>query len=292
MKLFALKDSFDPDASVLAILCCYERERVYYIDMPSGTDPWTVPFILSSFAAREEWTVGADWSQKWVESRIVPQSRQNLGEVLRENGLDCYDTLRLLELTEGKNSQDSCYLEPIELADSPAWFREREANRVLEAIPLEGNRLFVAFRTGEVRLCDMAAFAELRSTADSGLARVASDPALFERCEVAPGGRGVRWGAAIGIDDRRLLAAGEPTGLAWGDLVRILSALLLTTNEASQMLGCTRQNLNALVKRGGLSPVKASEKATLFLRPDICARIPDMLEDGNAVRYAHVRLRE
>lgn len=289
MKLFALKDSFDPDASILAVLCCYERERVYYIDMPSGTDPWTVPFILSSFAAREEWTVGADWSQRWVESRIVPRSRQNLGEVLRESGLDCYDTLRLLELTEGKNSQDSCYLEPIELANSPAWFLEREANRVLEAIPLEGNRLLVAFRTGELRLYDVAAFAESCSTSEPGLARVVSDPAIFERCEVAPGGRGVRWGTAIGIDDRRLLAAGEPIGLAWGDLTRIVPALLLTTNEASQMLGCTRQNLNALVKRGGLSPAKASEKATLFLRPDIRARIPDVLEGGSAIRYAHVQ---
>lgn len=283
MKLFALRDAYDPEASILAVLCCYGPERTYYIDMPENTDPWTVPFILSSFAARGQWTVDPYWSQRWVESRIVPQSRQNLGEVLRANRLQEYDTLRLLQLTEGRNSQDSCHLEPIGPSEAPAWFLERESKRVIEAVPLEGNRLLVAFRTGETRLCAIEAFAQ----EVQGVARILSDASLFARCEIEPGGRGVRWGSSIRIGDERLRELGQPTGLTWDDFTQIAPALLVNANEASGMLGCTRQNLHALAKRGSIAPVKSSEKSTLYLRADIRARMSD---SGPTVHYASIHL--
>ena len=55
MRLFALKDDNDPQRTVLAVLSCFGPEREYYFDMPEGTDPWTVPLILSSFASRKAW---------------------------------------------------------------------------------------------------------------------------------------------------------------------------------------------------------------------------------------------
>lgn len=280
MRLFALKDSTDPDAVTIAVLCCYEAEREYYIDMPAGTDPWTVPFVLSSFATRGRWAVPPDWSRRWVESRLVPQSRQNLGEVLKENNLESYDTLRLLELTDGRNSQDDCYLERIDLVTAPKWFRERESKRIVEAVPLGAYRLLVAFRTGEVRVCDAHDF-EVKVP---GIERVLAKPDLFDRCEMALGGRGVRWGSSIWISDERLRIAGQAIGLTWDDLARIAPALLLDTAETSQILDCTRQNVSALAKRGSLTPVKSGGKSTLFIRADVNARAAGL------VSYGHVRL--
>ena len=281
MRVFALKDANDPDGSVLAVLSCYESGREYYLDMPEGTDPWTVPFVLSSFASRGQWRIGPEWSKRWVESRLVPRSRQNLGEVLRENGLTEYDSLRLLEMTEGRNSQDDCYLEPLRPGDAPTWFLAREADRVAEVVALEGFRLLVAFRSGEVRVCTAS---DLEQCSE-GLERVLSDEMAFAHVEVAAGGRGARWGSMLYIGDDVLRAAGQPIPLTWADLRRIAPALLVDAAEAARELDCTRQNINALMKRGALSAAKSSDKATLFMRSDIQAR-----RDGSSVSYHVVRM--
>ena len=287
MRLFALKDSADRNAETLAVLACYTAERTYYIDMPQGTDPWTVPFILSSFAARGQWTVGPKWAGRWVESRIVPQSRQNLGEILRENGLDRYDTLRFLEMTGGRNSQDDCYLEPLPVAEAPAWFLERESARVVEVVALEDFRLAVAFRTGEVRLCSID---ELEGTC-AELTRVSTNEALFARVALQPGGRGICWGSNIAISDELLAKTGIPIPLTWDDLARIAPALLVDAAETAQALDCTRQNINALVKRKSLVPVKSSDKSTLFLRADVLARRDARTPgDASTAHYGAVNL--
>lgn len=269
MKLFALKDADDAESSILAVLACYGgAQREYCIDMPAGTDPWAVPLILSSFAKRGRWAVGPEWSRRWVESRIVPPSRQNIGEVLRVNGLSSYDELALLEATRGRNSQDECYLEPLRADDAPAWFAEREGGRVVDAFPLEGARLLACFRDGMTRLYSEADLLAL----DGGIGRILSDGRLFERARVSPGGREVRWGTTVRLEDRDLRAAGTPVPLPWDDLARIAPAMLVDAAEAAGMLGCTRQNVNALMKRGSLAAAKASGKATMFLRADIRAR--------------------
>lgn len=287
MRLFALKDSTNQDNETIAVLACYTAERTYYIDMPQDTDPWAVPFILSSFAARGQWTIGPTWAGTWVESRVVPQSRQNLGEILKENGLDRYDTLRFLEMTGGRNSQDDCYLEPLPIAEAPAWFLERESARVVEAVALEGFRLIAAFRTGEVRLYKLA---DLKRTC-ADLARVSSNETLFARVALQPGGRGICWGSTIAVSDESLAKTGTPLPLTWGDLARIAPALLVDAAETAQALDCTRQNINALVKRKSLAPVKSGGKSTLFLRADILARRDARIPgDASTVQYSTIRI--
>lgn len=268
MRLFALRDSNDADSGVLAVLACYESAGEFYIDMPPGADPWGVPLVLSSFAARGKWEIGPEWAGRWVASRLVPRSRQNLGEVLRDSGLDRYDELRLLELTEGRSSQDDCYLEPLGPADVPAWFAEREQGRVADAVPLAGFRLLVAFRSGQAVVCEGRGLEQF----EPGISPVLGDESTFARAVASAGGRGVRWGTVVRVGAEALRATGRPCGLAWGDLARIAPALLVDASGAAAELGCTRQNVNALVKRGVLSPVLSTGKATLFLRADIRAR--------------------
>ena len=272
MKLFALKDAADRDGEILAVLSCYSayggREREYYIDLPQGADPWNVPLILSSFAKRGRWTVGPEWSRRWVESRVVPPSRQNIGEVLRENALDSYDELALLEATEGRNSQDSCFLEPLLPAALPAWFAEREGCRVIEAVALPGRRLLVAFKTGEVRVyCD-----DDLISAEEGVKRVFTRSETFACVQVACGGRGVQWGSAVRVPDEALRRTGALVPLSWSDLSCIVAETVVDAAETAEMLGCTRQNVHALMRRGSLPAVKAGGKSTLFLRADVRAR--------------------
>lgn len=50
--------------------------------------------------------MNSDWSMRWVQSRIIPSSRQNIGEILRVNGMRSYDEHKLLLKNEGWSCQD------------------------------------------------------------------------------------------------------------------------------------------------------------------------------------------
>ena len=56
----------------------------------------------------------SDWSMRWVQTRIIPSSRQNIGEILRVNGMRSYDEHKLLLKNEGRSCQDEFYIEHIE----------------------------------------------------------------------------------------------------------------------------------------------------------------------------------
>lgn len=47
---------------------------------------------------------------------------------------------------------------------------------------------------------------------------------------------------------------------------------VFTTHEAIELLGVTRQNLNSLVKRGKLKPIKELPREKLFLKSDLIQR--------------------
>jgi hypothetical protein len=114
MKIFAIRDE-ENQKKDLAYLIYDEKEKSFCIKLPDNADPWETPLLLSSFAKRGERTVGSYWSRLWVQQRIVPTDRQNLGEILKANGLKEYDEFELLMLAQGRCAQDSYYLVPIEI---------------------------------------------------------------------------------------------------------------------------------------------------------------------------------
>ena len=269
MKRFVLRDAANEEAGLLAILECYERDGSFHFELPPHIDPWDLPFILHEFAQRKRSTIDARWSLKWVQSRLVPADRQNLGEVLRTNGLETYDELRLLELTGGRCAQDDCYLVPLGRGQEPAWYRERVSMRLADVYALEGFRLLASFKDGRLALCDMTSML----SDERSFARVLSDEAVFGRATMQAGGHGVRWGEALLVSSDRLREAGCPLGLASSDIAALSRQSTLDAAEVAQLLGCSRQNVSDLVRRGRLVPVKTSARGPLFLRADVYARL-------------------
>lgn len=101
MRIFAIRAEHDPSNTDIAYLFYYEKEKRFYIELPDDADLWNTPLILSSLLKRGERTVNSYWSKIWVQQRIIPSDRQNLGQILKENGLDSYDEFKLLVLSEG-----------------------------------------------------------------------------------------------------------------------------------------------------------------------------------------------
>ena len=269
MKRFELRDAANESAGTIAILECFDCPRSFYIELPPHVDPWDLPFVLHEFARRDELTVDACWSLRWVQSRLVPTERQNLGEVLRENGLDNYDELRLLEMTEGRCAQDDCYLAPLRSGRMPAWYEERQTTRMTDVFALDGRRLLACFHDGQVLLCGMAKILEHSRS----FARVLADETIFDRATMQAGGHGVRWGEALQVSSATLRAQGVDSGLTTTDIAALARQVTLDTAEVAHLLGCSRQNVSDLVRRGRLTPVKSTARGTLFLRSDVYARM-------------------
>ena len=132
MKIFAIRDESTEEKKTLGYLLYYEYEKRFYIELPDDADPWDTPLILSSFVKKGETSINSYWSKLWVQQRIVPTDRQNLGQILKDNKLKEYDEYQLLLLGNGRCAQDDYYLEPIEDAALPAQIKKRFLTKIEE----------------------------------------------------------------------------------------------------------------------------------------------------------------
>jgi len=57
------------------------------------------------------------------------------------------------------------------------------------------------------------------------------------------------------------------------ELEQFIKDEVVNTYEATQLLGCSRQNLAKLIERGRIKPIKELHKDRLFFKSDILARI-------------------
>ena len=268
MRIFAIRDENLSPETTLGWLIYYERAKAFYIELPEDADPWDTPLLLSSFVKRGQHSVSSYWSRLWVQQRIIPRDRQNIGQVLKENGLMEYDEFQLLMLSMGRCSQDDCYLEEIHTDQLPELLLERWKTKVEDVVPLTEARLLIFFRNGEVRIADVKQLTETNADCKPYLA----NEDRFNAVEVQPDGYGVMWSERAMISDHDLYAHSEPVPLSLDDFIGFVRHRIVSTNEACQLLGCTRQNIDDLMKRGKLHPIRQDAKNKLYLRNEIIQR--------------------
>lgn len=145
MRVFAIKDETMPEDQILGYLIYYENARRFYIELPDDADPWDIPPILSSFVRRGERSINSYWSHLWVDQRIIPNDRQNIGQILRDNGLERYDEFSLLMLSMGRCAQDDCYLDEISADAVPQMLKKRWMTKIEDVVPLDVPILLVFF---------------------------------------------------------------------------------------------------------------------------------------------------
>jgi predicted DNA-binding transcriptional regulator AlpA len=268
MKIYAIRDERDKKQKNLGYLLYYEMEKQFYIELPDDADLWETPLLLSSFVKRGERTVNSYWSKLWVQQRIVPTDRQNLGQVLRENHLKEYDEYSLLMLSMGRCAQDDYYLVPMEEGELPEEIKNRFLMRIEDIIPLEGYHLLVFFRDGKVKKCSLRE----RFQSENTFCVLLRNEELFYCGQMQTGGYGVAWDTHMAISDTELYRMGQDVPLSAGDFENFVVHRVITAAEAAKILGCSRQNIDDLTKRGKLHPIKSSGKTTLFLKSEILKR--------------------
>lgn len=111
MKRYAIRKN--GRNKTVAILNFDENTKSYTIEIPKDISAREAPFMISLFLKKGIRKIGPEWSMRWVQSRIIPSSRQNIGEILRANGMRSYDEHALLIKNEGRSCQDEFYIEKI-----------------------------------------------------------------------------------------------------------------------------------------------------------------------------------
>lgn len=268
MRIFAVRDESLPADKILAYLIYYEKAKAFYIELPDDADPWETPPILSSFVKKGERSVNSYWSRLWVQQRIVPPDRQNIGSILKENGLWEYDDFSLLILSEGRCAQDDCYIEELPAARLPRLLLSRWRTKVEDVVPLEPPRLLVFFRNGETGIVDVSLLTEAVPACEPYFRR----PEWFDRVEVQPDGYGVHWNEQAALSDAQLYQHRQPVPLSMNDFRTFVRQRVVSTAEACELLDCSRQNIDDLVRRKKLQPVRKDAKNRLFLKSELLRR--------------------
>jgi hypothetical protein len=213
-------------------------------------------------------TVNSYWSELWVQQRIIPMDRQNLGQILKENHLKEYDEYRLLMLSMGRCAQDDYYLVPIEEGELPEEIQNRFLMHIEDVLPLDDYRLLVFFRDGKIKKCSLKEWFQ----ADNTFHVLLRNEELFYHVQMQTGGYGVAWDTNRTICDTDLYRIGQDVPLSVADFKNFVVHRVITASEAAEILGCSRQNIDDLTKRGKLHPIKSSAKTTLFLKSEILKR--------------------
>lgn len=268
MKIFAIRDESADNQVDLAYLFYYKLEKQFHIELPENADPWETPLLLSSFAKNGETSINSYWSKMWVQQRIVPIDRQNLGQILKDNNLKEYDELELLTLSMGRCAQDNYYLVPIEETQLPEYMQKRFAMLIEDILPLADYSLLVFFRDGTVKKCSIKECYE----------HVPSFQVLFRNedyfyaVNLQPGGHGVEWDVNLGGSAATLYRIGKKLPLTASDFRNFVVHRVVNVTEAAEILNCSRQNIDYLTKTGKLHPIKISGKNMLYLKNEVLKR--------------------
>ena len=266
MRIFSIKDETLPSEVTLAYLIYLKLSNTFYIEVPDNADPSDLPLILSTLFRGKKRTIDPFWSRRWVQYRIVPSERQNIGQIIRENGLREYDEFSLLLRSMGRCEQDDCYMEEVFECDLPTWLLERWENRIEEIIPLDTPELLVLCRNGVKRV-------NANSLCAKYSVPFSMDQQVFDKAEILPGGFGVKWNGGALFLYSDLPKEAEKIDLSDQMLQKYVQCRLISMSEVCRMLNCSRQNIDDLIRRGKLHPVQSMGNNTLFRKSEITERV-------------------
>lgn len=136
--------------------------------------------------------------------------------------------------------------------------------KVSDAVPLDNAEILVFFEDGKIKKFDIKKLIP-------GYPEFAAllDEELFCKLKVEPGGYGISWTEDLDCSEGELYNDGTDIPLSADDFRRFAEHNLVSTKDACEILGCTKQNIDDLIKRDKLHPIKFNDRYKLFFRNEI-----------------------
>ena len=250
---------------LLGYLTFYERSRRFFAELLRDLDEWSAPFMFIGHVKRNIYSIDSVWSGKFVAQRIIPPDRQNLGSILKENGLKSYDELKLLMLCEGRCAQDDLCLVRIQEKDILPDIQKRMHEKVLDVMALRDYKALVFFRDGMSRMIDIK-----KLCADNRLfGNILRSEEVFRNIRVSPGGNGIEWGEERFLAAEMLRQSGKTADVTYDDLLGFVRTRLTDTAETAKILNCSRQYVKQLGDQERLLPLREGGNSCIYVKSEI-----------------------
>jgi len=262
------------DQKEVGYLFYYENEDAFVIELTENLSFDEASIFFAPFIEKGELTLDSKWSKNWVNQRIVPTDRQNLGQILRDNKLKDYNKYRLLMLGHGRCAQDDYAVIKVEVNDVPAWVKERMKKRIEFCASISSGRVVTIFNDGTIRIFDVQRVCldetnEDSSKRDTAKENATNEELTSEAVRLAPCGVAINIGKSTSVSAREIYENTKPLPLRREDLRTLMSQYIVDTKDVCEELGCSRQYVHQLTQNDELSAFKEDTKTTLYTKSDI-----------------------
>ena len=265
MRAFAIYDEDLERKDEIGFLLYYDRTESFIIELRDDLTEWTAPLLYSSLVKKGIYTIPKDFSKLWVDDRVIPSGRQNIGEILKNAKLSAYSEGKLLFLSQARSSQDACYIKEIDKNNLPDWVLERQNSNIDECFPLDDERIIVLLFNDKALEVDLKKCLE----AVPKLSTIIGKERVINTIKVDVGGYGVVFNDSVLISKSILIDNGVVLPIYANVFHKFIEHSVINTTEACERLGCTRQNLSYWVKNESLSPLKPGWKENVFLKGEV-----------------------
>lgn len=138
------------------------------------------------------------------------------------------------------------------------------STKVSSVIPLKNMNLLVFFENGVIKKFDVKSIIK-----DFPEFQALENEDIFNLVQLEPGGYGVSWNSELDCSEGELWENGVEIPLDTDDFTSYVKYNTLVSSEATELLNCSRQNLDSYIRRGRLKPIKESQRSKLFLKTDV-----------------------
>lgn len=101
MKSYAIYDEDLDRKTPIGYLFYYEKAKEFIIELCRDLDEWSAPLLFQGLVHRGIYTIPHEAARMWVEERVIPSGRQNIGSILKNHKMQSYNEMALLSLSKG-----------------------------------------------------------------------------------------------------------------------------------------------------------------------------------------------
>lgn len=264
MKSYAIYDEA-LDRRLIGYLFYYEKSENFIIELNEDLDEWDAPLLFQRLVREKKYTVPRDVSFMWVKERVIPSGRQNIGSILKNHKLKDYSEMAMLRLSNGRCSQDSCYIVEVEHEKIPENIKDRMKENIWECFPTEDNQVVCLFKDNVVKKVELSLLLEQYKDLSYAL----KNRRLHDSVKIGIGGYSIIFNDSIEIQASDLRKAGQAIPLTSYDFYNFVRRNTIDTTKTCDMLQCSRQNLSYLVKEKKIKPIICGTKENLYLKGEI-----------------------
>ena len=263
MKVFAINN--DETKQTIGYLFHYEKVNDYIIELDNALDEWSAPLLFMGLVKKGIYTVPKDLSKLWVEGRVIPSGRQNIGLILKNAGMKEYNEAKLLKASKGKCSQDSDYVKEMKASELPDWVKNRQKDNIKDCFWSTDDTLLLLCADDTVRQINVQGLIEGNAKVET----FKKNQRILDTVKVDVGGYGIIFNDSVSVGKGNLFEKSEVLPVKATAFYRYAKDNVLSTADACESLGFTRQNLAYLSKTEVLMPLKEGTRENLFLKGDI-----------------------